>query len=51
MLRLDFAVCAVRGDQILHGGLRHAQRQFLAGESTYREEDDDQQDCGERPQD
>ena len=51
VLRLNLAVGAVGRDQILHGRLRHAQRQLLAGESAHREEDDDQQDCGERPQD
>jgi hypothetical protein len=50
VLGLDLAICAVGRNQVLHRRLRDAQRQLLAGEPSHREEDDDQQDCGERPQ-
>ncbi len=39
MLRLDFAIGAVGGNQVLHGGLGHAQRQLLPGEPAHQEED------------
>ncbi len=37
MLRLDFAVGAVGCHQVLHGGLRDAQRQLLAGEPAHQQ--------------
>jgi hypothetical protein len=50
MLRLDLAVGAVGGYKVLYACLRNAQRQLFAGESAHREEDNEQQECGERPQ-